>query len=160
MAGSRGKAEKRGEEMTKVFKMLEDKNFWYGKYLACTEAFLAALRHAPGIALEQLELFYGNRESLLKILDDLDKKLEKELAQEEKTLTELSSEQATKFQYYLREKDSIIEKIVLLDKEIMDGIDVLREHGAEKLKRLAKGKKALANYKSASDHNEKIDKRV
>jgi len=35
--------------MIALYKHLEDKNFWYGKYLACTEAYLVALRHAPEI---------------------------------------------------------------------------------------------------------------
>jgi hypothetical protein len=146
--------------MSQVYKYLEDKNGWYRKYLACTEAFLSAVKHAPDIALDELELFYGNRESLLKILDDLDRKIQELVAREEKMGTEFSSEQVTKIRYHLREKDSIIEQIILVDKELMSAIDVLRVQGAEKLKLLSKGKKALSGYKSENNRNEKIDKRV
>lgn len=146
--------------MTPLFKLLEDKNYWYAKYLACTEAFLAALKHAPEIAIDELELFYGNRESLLKILDDLDQKVDIWLAEEHRKGTQATSEQSTKVQYYIREKDSIINKIVMVDKEVIDGIELLRSQGAEKLRLLSKGKKALAKYKSTMNHNEKIDKRV
>ena len=73
---------------------------------------------------------------------------------------ELNSDQSTKLNYQLREKDSIVEKIVHLDKEVMAEIEVIRTKGAEKLKLLAKGKKALAKYKSTNSHNERIDKRV
>lgn len=146
--------------MTQLYKCLEDKNGWYRKYLACTEAFLSAIRHAPEIALDELELFYGNRESLLKILDALDKKIQELVAREERMGTEFSTEQVTKVRYHLREKDSIIERIILVDKELMQEIDALRIQGAEKLKLLSKGKKALSGYKSENNRNEKIDKRV
>ncbi len=146
--------------MTAMYKLLEDKNYWYRKYLNCTEAFLTALRHAPEIAVDELELFYGNRESLLKILDGLDVKIQEQLSELERMGTQLNSEQSTKIQYLLREKDSIVEKIVLIDKEIMEEIDLLRVKSEAKLKHLSKGKKALAKYKSAHKHNEKIDKRV
>ncbi|MGZ3655995.1 MAG: hypothetical protein ACXVCS_10600, partial [Bdellovibrionota bacterium] len=115
--------------MIQLYKHLEDKNFWYKKYVACTEAYLVALRHAPEIALDELELFYGNRESLLKILDSLDEKIQSLVADKERMGLELNSEQATKVQYYLREKDSLVAKIVDLDKELMSEIDLLRAKG-------------------------------
>lgn len=146
--------------MTELYKHLESKNFWYKKYVACTEAFLVALRHAPEIALDELELFYGNRESLLKILDSLDEKIQSFVNEAERMGRELSSEQSTKVNYFLREKDSLVSRIVALDKELMASIEELRAKGEEKLKLLAKGKKALAKYKSSTQANEKIDKRV
>lgn len=143
-----------------LYKHLEDKNFWYRKYLACTEAYLVALRHAPEIALDELELFYGNRESLLKILDSLDEKVQEFVNEAERMGTQLNTEQQTKVQYHLREKDSVVARIVDLDKELMSEIETLKAKGEEKLKLLAKGKKALAKYKSSSGANERIDKRV
>lgn len=146
--------------MNEIIKLLEDKNQWYRKYLSCTEAFVAALRHAPEVALDEMELFYGNRESLLKILDSLDVRIQEHMAQVERMAPEINTSQSTKIQFHLREKDSIVEKIVLLDKEMMEEIELLRAKGEEKLKLLAKGKKALSKYKSTSKHNEKIDERV
>ncbi len=146
--------------MTQIYKLLEDKVYWFRKYLACTEAFLLALKHAPEIAIGELEFFHGNRESLLKILDSLDVKIQAILAQEERKGTDYTTEQSTKIQYHLREKDSIVEKIVLIDKEVMAEIEVVRVQAEDKLKLLAKGKKALSKYKSTSSHNERIDKRV
>ena len=146
--------------MTRLYKHLEDKNYWYKKYLACTEAYLVALRHAPEIALDELELFYGNRESLLKILDSLDVKVDEEVKLAEKHGTEWNTKQHTRIQQYLREKDSTVGRIVELDKELMAEIEALKAKGEEKLKLLAKGKKALAKYKSSSETNEKLDKRV
>lgn len=145
--------------MTKLFKALEDKNYWYSKYLASNEAFLQALKHAPEVALDELELFYGNRESLLKILENLDKKIQAELAGPE-WQGEISSEARTQIQRFIREKDSMITKIVELDTQILGTMETLRAEGLEKLKLLSKGKKALANYKSSHNYNEKIDKRI
>jgi hypothetical protein len=143
-----------------LFKLLEDRIFWFRKYLACTEAFLAALKHAPDIALDELEFFHGNRESLLKILDSLEGKIQAIMEQEAHSGPELSSELTTKVQYYLREKESLVASIIRLDREVMAEIDTIRLQGEEKLKLLAKGKKALAKYKSTGSQNERIDKRV
>src|SRR5690606_38968162 len=104
--------------MNQLFKALEDKNYWYSKYLASNEAFIQALRHAPEVAIDELELFHGNRESLLKILEGLDKKIEELLAQPD-WQGEVSSEARTKIQRFIREKDSMIAKIVELDTEIL-----------------------------------------
>jgi hypothetical protein len=145
--------------MTKLFKALEDKNYWYSKYLASNEAFLQALKHAPEVALDELELFHGNRESLLKILENLDQKIQVELAGPE-WQGEVSSEARTKIQRFVREKDSLIAKILELDTEILGTMEILRTEGLEKLKLLSKGKKALANYKSSFNYNDKIDKRI
>jgi hypothetical protein len=143
----------------KLYKLLEDKNYWYGKYLSSNQAFVVALKHAPEVALDELELFYGNRESLLKIIEKLDERVQQELATPEwKKMP--SSEESTRIQYLIREKDALILKIVELDKEILGTMEILRTEGLEKIKLLAKGKKALAKYKSSLNYNEKIDKRV
>lgn len=145
--------------MKKLYKLLEDKNYWYQKYLSTNEAFIVALKHAPEAALEELELFYGNRESLLKIIEKLDLKVQEELSQRI-WQGEPSSEARTLIQRFIREKDALIVKIVELDKEILGTMELLQAEGLEKIKLLAKGKKALANYKSSLNYNEKIDKRV
>ncbi len=146
--------------MNSLHKLLEDKNYWYKKYLGCNEAFLVALKHAPEVAIDEIDLFYGNRESLLKILEDLDKKVQEELSRPQWKKTEISSADRTKVQYLLREKDSILQRIVDLDKELISQIEEIYSQGQEKIKQLTKGKKALANYKSSNKYNAKIDKRV
>lgn len=145
--------------MNELFKLLESKNYWYTKYLNCTSAYLAALQHAPDIALGELELFYGNRDSLLKILEDLDGKVEAWLAANS-SRREATAEERTRIQFLIREKDSIIKSVLSMDEEVIGSLEKLRAEGSEKLKALTKGKKALANYKSTLKHNEKIDKRV
>lgn len=146
--------------MNKLHKLLEDKNYWYKKYLGCNEAFLIALKHAPEVAIDEIELFYGNRESLLKILEDLDQKIQQELSAPQWRKAEINSADRTQIQYLLREKDSIVQRIVELDKELISQIEEIHSQGQEKIKQLTKGKKALANYKSSNKYNAKIDKRV
>lgn len=143
--------------MNPLFKLLEDKLYWYKKYLSCNEAYLIAIKHAPEIALDEMELFYGNRESLLKILESLDEKIQANINTEKR---ESGADERTKIQYYIREKDSIIERIIDLDKKIIHEMEVLKNQGAEKIKTLSKGKKVLSKYKSAPQANERLDKRV
>lgn len=145
--------------MKPLFKLLDDKNYWFRKYLAANEAFFLALQHAPDVALDELDLFYGNRESLLKIIEDLENKVQKE-ADKPEWSDSVSTADLTRIQAYIREKDSYIARIVQLDTDIIAIMETLRTEGLEKAKHLAKGKKALANYKSSLNYNERLDKRV
>ncbi len=145
--------------MKKLFKLLEDKNYWYAKYLNSNEAFLQALTHAPEVAIDELELFYGNRESLLKILEDLDQKIQIHL-NDSQSGVEPNSADRTIIQRYIREKDSMIQRIVEIDEKILQLMEKLKTEGLEKLKLLGKGKKALAKYKTSHNYSDKIDKRI
>lgn len=143
--------------MNPLFKLLDDKLYWYKKYLSCNEAYLIAITHAPEIAIDEIELFYGNRESLLKILESLDEKIQSNIKTENR---DSSADERTKIQYYIREKDSIIERIIDLDKKIIQEMELIKNQGEEKIKSLVKGKKALSKYKSSPRANERLDKRV
>lgn len=145
--------------MKNLFKLLEDKNYWYQKYLLSNEAYLQALLHAPEVAIEELELFYGNRESLLKILEDLDQRIQ-EIINAKGTTIEPNSADRTVIQRFIREKDSMIHRIVEIDEKILNLMEKLQADGLEKLKLLGKGKKALAKYKSSHNYSDKIDKRI
>jgi hypothetical protein len=142
-----------------LFKLLEDKNYWYQKYLLSNEAYLQALIHAPEVAIEELELFYGNRESLLKILEDLDQRVQ-ETINAQGTHFEPNSADRTVIQRFIREKDSMIKRIVEIDEKILSLMEKIQADGLEKLKLLGKGKKALAKYKSSHNYSDKIDKRI
>jgi hypothetical protein len=145
--------------MEKLFKLLEDKNYWFKKYLAANEAFYLALQHEPEVALDELELFYGNRESLLRIIEDLENKVQKE-AEGPAWAGEIDSATRTRVHAFIREKDSCISRIVQLDTDIIKRMEDLREAGLEKMRHLAKGKKALAKYRSAKNYNERLDKKI
>lgn len=146
--------------MTHLYKLLEQRNYWYGKYLNCTSAFQTALKHAPEIALQELELFYGNRDSLLKILEGIDTKIDELFAAPEWQVHAYTSEQTARIQRFIQEKDSVVEKIVAIDKIVILELERIQLDGKAKMQALLKGKKALAKYKSEPKHNEKIDKRV
>ncbi|MGZ3694477.1 MAG: hypothetical protein ACXWQO_09875 [Bdellovibrionota bacterium] len=146
--------------MTHLYKLLEQRNYWYGKYLNCTSAFQTALKHAPEIALSELELFYGNRDSLLKILEGIDQKIDELLATPEWQAHPFTAEQTSRIQRFVAEKDVVVEKIVAIDKNVIGELERIQQESKSKLQSLLKGKKALAKYKSEPKHNEKIDKRV
>ena len=146
--------------MNEIFKLLENKNYWFKKYLSCNEAFIVAMKHAPEIAMDELELFYGNRESLLKIIEGVDQKIQSLLDSAAFQDFEANSEQKTKINYYIREKDSILNRIVELDKTIIASVENVQQETLEKLRVLHKGKKALAKYKTTNKYNQKIDEQV
>lgn len=143
-----------------VIKLLEQRNSWITKYLKANEAFLAALNHAPEMAIEELDFFYGNRESLLKIIGSLDQKIKNILDKNGALLTVDDSVVRTKVNHLLREKDSMVALIVDLDEKIIQGLELLRSQSGEKLAKLSQGKKALAKYRSSNKHSDKLDKQV
>lgn len=143
-----------------LFKFLKDKNYWYSKYLSANEAYLQALFHAPDVALDELDLFYGNRESLLKIIESIDENIQLELEGEEWKVKVPSTGEKTLIQQYIRDKDSIIKKIVELDSKILVRMEELKAEGVEKIRALSKGKKALSGYRANLKDNDKLNKRV
>lgn len=143
-----------------LFKLLKDKNYWYSKYLNANEAFLQALLHAPEVALDELELFYGNRESLLKIIENVDQNIQIELEGADWKAKTPTSADKTLIQQYIRDKDSIIKKIVELDGQILVRMEELKLEGMEKIRALSKGKKALSGYRANANNNDKLNKRV
>lgn len=146
--------------MNEILKHLENKNYWFRKYLACNESYAAALEHAPELAVDELEFFYGNRESLLKIIEGIDKKIQAQLQAEGTVNNVANSEQRTKINFHIREKESIMRRILELDQIILGRLETMRKDFVEKMQAMNKGKKALAKYKSANKHNEKLDKQV
>jgi len=146
--------------MKELIKTLEQRNYWITKYLKANEAFIAVLDHAPDMAIQELDFFYGNRESLLKIIGSLDKSIKILVEKIEKSYYLDDSAAKTKINYLLREKDSMIKSVVDLDEKIIAGLEVLLKKNADLLTRVTKGKKALAKYKSSNKYNEKLDKQA
>jgi hypothetical protein len=144
--------------MLELIKMLEQRNYWITKYLKANEAFVAILSHAPDMAVQELDFFYGNRESLLKIIGALDKKIRVLVDQIEKRHYFDDTAGKTKINFLLREKDSMVELIVTSDEQIIAGLEKLLKENSALLKKVTRGKKALANYKSNQKSNQKIDK--
>ncbi|MCO5141887.1 MAG: hypothetical protein M9962_02220 [Oligoflexia bacterium] len=143
-----------------LLKLLEDKNTWYKKYLQCTEAFHQALMHAPDIAIEEIDLFLRNRDSLLMIIENIDEKIQTLLERDPSTEQNLNSHIITKINSYIREKDSIIKSVLEVDSKVQKEIELIQEKGLKQLSTLNKSKKAISSYKSQDGGREKINKRV
>jgi len=146
--------------MNTVLKYLELKNFWFKKFLTTCEFFLASMKKNPDISMESLDLFEGNRNRLLTIIKRTEEKLQISLEQPEMLNFIPNSEQKTKINFHLREKDSILAQILITDKEILDLMESVRKDTDEKIKLLNKGKKALAKYKSTVKYSDGLDKQV
>jgi hypothetical protein len=142
-----------------IWELLDKKLFWYKKYLSSNEAFLQGLIHAPDVAANEVDLFYGNRESLLKILESVEADIQQFLTAQP-FASENESVDRTKIQHFHRERDAILKRIVALDQEIIDRLEKELSSASQQLSRLEKGKKGLAKYKSSSNYSERLNKRV
>ncbi len=146
--------------MNEVLKHLELKNFWFKKFLLSCEQFLDAIQKNSDFPTEALDFFQGNRERLLKIIKRTEEKLQKALLAPELKTYVPNSEQKTKIQYHMREKDSILAQVLKTDQEILTVIELVKSDTVQKMKSLHKGKKAIANYKSSVKYNDSLDKQV
>lgn len=146
--------------MNEVLKYLELKNFWFKKFLLTCEQFLSAAEVINDVSMESVDLFEGNRNRLLKIIKRTDEKLQNSVEVLEKSQKSLNSEEKTKINFHLRERDSILAQILATDKKILEILEALRQDTNEKVKSLTKGKKALSKYKSTVRYSDKLDKQV
>lgn len=144
--------------MTEILDKLAEKNYWCRKFVATNEAFLSCLKHAPDIALEELDFFYNNRESLLKIIESVDSKIQDCLDRQIPGVAEPNF--ALKTTEIIQEKNQLVQKILLLDEEIISLLEIEKIKQGERLSALNKGKKALAKYHSGRNYMDKINKRV
>ncbi len=146
--------------MNEILKYLELKNYWFKKFLVSCEAFLLDIRKNPDISAESLDILQGNRERLLRIIKRTEDKLQSALNAPEMRKYIPNSEQKTKIQFHMREKDSILAQILETDHEILSLIDAAKAQTESKMKSLQKGKKAISNYKSSVRSSDNLDKQV
>ena len=145
--------------MSELLKLLETKNYWFQKFLLTCEKFIVSLKENQDKAIDGLELFEKNRESLLNIIRKTDHKIKMLLDEQEMRECILGSEQKTKINYFMREKDSILSQILKIDNEIISMIEIIKNESFAKLKKLETGKKTISKYKSSKKQSS-IDKRV
>lgn len=146
--------------MNNVIKLLETKNYWFSKFLKTCDQFLVDLRVNPEKSIADLDLFEKNRLSLLNILKKTEDKIQVLLAEDRLRHYVPTSEEKTKINFYLREKDSVLKQIITLDTEIIKLMEELQSKNLENLKNLEKGKNALAKYKSQGNASERLDKQL
>lgn len=146
--------------MNELFRLLEMKNFWFRKFLLLCERYVKALQDDADKAADDIEMFERNRDSLIKIIKGIDGKIKALLARPEYENQSLDSDQRTRVNFFMREKDSILNQILKIDREILQTIESLRDQQSAKLQQVSKGKRALSKYKSGAGKQRELDKQV
>jgi hypothetical protein len=147
--------------MNEVIKLLETKNYWFVKFLQLCEKSLVLLESDSNKFVDdELEAFDTNRASLLNIIRRTDEKIQFLLENTQLKNRAPNSEEKTKINFHLREKDSIIKQILELDAKIIAALEKAKEESAAKLKSIDKSKRALKNYKSQQAGDKQVDRQV
>lgn len=146
--------------MNELFRLLELKNFWFKRFLLICERFVVTLEKDTDAAIEELELFDQNRSSLIKIITGTDEKIQALLEEPAYARRTPSSEDQTRLQYFMREKDSILNQIIKLDSGILAKIELLQKKQQEELNSVGKRRSAVAKFKSGIEQNRELDKQA
>jgi hypothetical protein len=107
---------------------------WLAKLEAITTSYLNFLLKNEDQALEEIQLFLNNRQSLLNIID-----------REEKKITNLDKTNK------IDERTGVLSRIVAMDEQIVRILTRARKDSEERLSRLSAGQRALRGYRNRSD---------
>lgn len=111
--------------------------------------------------LTNLSKFQNQRSGLLTVLENLESDTQNFLKQFDDSPGAfdvlLTSENKTQIQYLTREKDSLIQAILELDKQILKHIDRQKSDTIHKLQSVQSGKRTLGAYRSPVDSVERAE---
>ncbi len=111
--------------------------------------------------LNNLSRFQNQRSGLLNVLEHLELDIQNFLKQFDESPGSfdalLTSEHKTQIQYLTREKDSLIQAILELDKQILSHIDRQKNDTIQKLQSVQTGKKSVGAYRSSIDSVERAE---
>lgn len=133
--------------MNRLVQYLNEKNHFLEKFYSLNEAQIKKLEAG---FFDELEVFYNQRERLLKILKYIDAEILKAHKINKSEATEYSDGQKTEIHEYLRTKEAYAKRILEQDLQILGLIDDAKSAIIKELQEIQKTRKALAGYKSGA----------
>ena len=144
--------------MYELFSLLERKNLCFKSFHKLCHDFLEEISQEN---VENLTTFQQNRQSLISVLESLEKDVKIYLSETgldvEATKQKVSSEDRQKLSALLQEKDSLVHNILDLDLQILKHIDQIKNDTIQKLQSIQKGRKTVSAYKSPLQQVEKAE---
>ncbi len=111
--------------------------------------------------INNLNRFQNQRTGLLTVLENIEEEIQTFLKQFDDSPGSfdllMTSEIKTQIQYLTREKDSLIQAILELDKQILKHIDRLKSDTIQKLQSVQSGKKTIGAYRSPVESVERAE---
>jgi hypothetical protein len=131
--------------MIRVIQLMSEKNHFLEKFMSLNEKQI--LRFESG-NYDQIELFYNQREDLLKIIKYIDAETNKAQLAIKQSSVMLSDAERKTIKESLKTKDNYTAKILDQDMHVLSLIDRAKSKIITELREVRKGQRAMAGYKS------------
>ncbi len=141
--------------MKELLDLIEKGSRWQKKLFDITQNFLLTLEKDLDAGMDEIDHFVSNRQSLLNIIDGNTAKIN--LLLQEKKITSMDEKNYRKVESYVRQKESMLEKINSTDTKILKIVESVKSDGLKKLRTINHGKKVITNYKLRGVDSSEID---
>lgn len=131
--------------MIRLLQFLNEKNHFLEKFYALNEAQI--LKMEKGL-FDELEVFYNQREDLLKIIKYIDAEIHNEYRQHKNFSANLSTDQKMIVRDGLRVKQAYVSRILEQDLKILGMIDDAKSTIIKELQQIQKARRALNGYRT------------
>lgn len=133
--------------MTQLIQYLNEKNHFMEKFYSLNEAQIKRLQEGM---FDELEIFYNQRENLLKIIKYIDGQVQKAHSLHKSNADEFSNTQKIEIRECMRIKESYAKRILEQDLQVLGLIDDAKSAIIKELQDVKKARKALAGYKTGA----------
>ena len=133
--------------MIRLIQFLNEKNHFLEKFYSLNESQITRLEAGK---FDDLELFYNQREDLLKIIKYIDAEIHKAHMLHKDIVGQFSEEQKTEIRESLRTKEAYVRRILEQDLQVLGMIDDAKSMIIKELKGMQKTRRALTGYKSGA----------
>ncbi len=133
--------------MIRLIQFLNEKNHFLEKFYSLNESEITRLEAGK---FDDLELFYNQREDLLKIIKYIDAQIHKAHMLHKDIVGQFSEEQKTEIRESLRTKEAYVRRILEQDLQVLGMIDDAKSMIIKELKGMQKTRRALTGYKSGA----------
>jgi L-cysteine desulfidase len=131
--------------MTNIFDLLERRNEYFLRFLLLSQSFREKVFRGD---LNDLELFYDNRESIINIIEHINTRLNEEVENFDEKKYPITKQAKTTVKSCLDYRDELVKKILDVDLELMVALDREKDKVIEELKQVGKTHKTFSSYKS------------
>ncbi len=131
--------------MMETVQLLNEKNHFLEKFYTLNERELIRLSQGE---FEKIEIFYYQREDILKIIKYIDSQIMKIQSTESAIKKSFSADDQSQVKKCLKEKDMFVSKIIEQDIQIISLIERLKTNVIKELKTVRETKRAFSGYRS------------
>lgn len=141
---------------TELSKSLSQRLDWYVKFLTLTRNFVEQARRSPESAVEDLDYFLNNRQSLLGIIASHEKKITLYL-ESTKLIDGEGKEVGPQILKLTQDTNALIRESIRLDEELDRILERQRVASLAKIKALRNGQKVISSYRQEGLEAEHLD---